>query len=276
MPNISVTTIPLDHMKANYFINLKRFDQAKKLIKSGNNKNPYLGFGDLLLSRIYADENKLDSSLIYATYALNKLPNNGAHIQNFYKVIGENYDLADKIFRNYRINNDPIFWLAYINHSINNPKKNKSDLLKLTQYALNNFNKQIDNFKKLENYLKYGVVPSNYQNVMNEGLSFFNQRNFVQAIDKFIEASKLNKNDYAVFENLGIAYYMNGNYQKAIENIDIVIQQFSPKNGKAEMIKGLILTALGDNLLACDFFSEAIKFGYIDSKKYQKQFCANQ
>ena len=39
------------------------------------------------------------------------------------------------------------------------------------------------------------------------------------------------------------------------------------------MIKGLILIAIGDNILACNFFDEAIKLGYIDSKKYQKQFC---
>ena len=48
IPNISVTTIPLDHMKANYYVNLNRFDEAKRLIKR-DNKNPYLGFGDLLL-----------------------------------------------------------------------------------------------------------------------------------------------------------------------------------------------------------------------------------
>ena len=64
-----------------------------------NDKKLYLGFGDLLLSRIYKKENQLDSSLIYATYAINKLPNNGAHIQNFYTV-GENYGLADEIFKN--------------------------------------------------------------------------------------------------------------------------------------------------------------------------------
>ena len=218
----------------------------------------------------------LDSSLIYATIAINKLPNNGAHIQNFYSVVGENYDLVDEIFSKYSNHNDAVFWLAYINHSVNNPKKSKSELLKLNQYALNNFNKQIDNFKKLEKYLKFGLVPSNYQNVMNEGLSFFNQRNFVKAVEKFLEASKLNGNDYAVFENLGIAYYMNGNYQNALENIDFVIRKFNPKNGKAEMIKGLILIALGDNLLACDFFNESIKFGNIESEKYQKQFCARR
>ena len=42
IPNISVTTIPLDHMKANYYVNLNRFDEAKRLIKRGNNKKSLL------------------------------------------------------------------------------------------------------------------------------------------------------------------------------------------------------------------------------------------
>lgn len=273
IPNISVTTIPLDHMKANYFIAFNNYNKAKSLIKSGNSSNPYLGFGDLLLSRIYFNEKKLDSSLHFALEAINKLPNNGAHIQNFYKVVGENYNLSEKIFEKYSSYNEPVLWLGYINHSINNPKKSKSELLNLTQYALENFNSQIDNFKKLENYLKLGEDPNNFQRIVNEGLSYFNKSDFAKAISKFREASNLNTNDYSVFENLGIAYYMNGNYQEALENINIVIEKFSPNNGKAEMIKGLILVAIGDNILACDFFDEAIKLGNINSEKYQRQFC---
>ena len=169
IPNISVTTIPLDHMKANYFISLNKYNEAKSFIRSGNSKNPFLGFGDLLLSRIYFNEKKLDSSLHYAVEAINKLPNNGAHIQNFYNVVGENYNLCDKIFKKYSSHNEPVFWLGYINHSINNPNKTKSELLNLTQYALDNFNSQIDNFKKLESYLKFGIMPNNYNDLVNEG-----------------------------------------------------------------------------------------------------------
>ena len=32
IPNISVTTIPLDHMKANYYINTNKIEKAKSLI----------------------------------------------------------------------------------------------------------------------------------------------------------------------------------------------------------------------------------------------------
>ena len=55
---------------------------------------------------------------------------------------------------------------------------------------------------------------------------------------------------------------MNGNYQNALENIDFVIRKFNPKNGKAEMIKGLILIALGDNCIACDFLMNQLNLEY--------------
>lgn len=276
LPNISVTTIPLDHMKANYFISSKKYKEAKSLIKSGNDKNPYLGFGDLLLSRIYKDENKLDSALFFATKAIDKLPNNGAHIQNFYDVVGENYELADEIYNKYSTYNDPIFWLAYINYSVNNPNKSKSELLKLTSYALENFNTRVDDFKKLENYLKFGIVPANYQNIVNEALKFFNDGNYNEAINSFEQATRIYDNDYAVFENLSIAYYMKGDYDNAMDNINIVIDKFSPKNGKSEMIKGLILVAIGDNILACEYFRSSLNKGTTQSKKYLNNYCEKQ
>ena len=42
IPNITVTTIPINSIKARYFVQNKKYDKALKLIESGTNANPYL------------------------------------------------------------------------------------------------------------------------------------------------------------------------------------------------------------------------------------------
>ena len=51
-PNISVTTIPLSQMKANYYLKKNELEKAYNLVMKGYNSNPFLGFGDYLLSKI--------------------------------------------------------------------------------------------------------------------------------------------------------------------------------------------------------------------------------
>ena len=42
IPNITVTTIPINSVKARYFVKNKKYDKAIKLIESGTKANPFL------------------------------------------------------------------------------------------------------------------------------------------------------------------------------------------------------------------------------------------
>lgn len=270
-PNISVTTIPLSQMRANYFFQNNQFEEALNLIRNGYNSNPYLGFGDYLLSKIHMKNNR-DSAIYYAKKAIEKLPNNPLHINNFYQTI-ISYEMADEVFDKYSTFDNPYFWLGYINYSINNPKMPKEKLIELNDYALNNFNIEIENFKKIDSFLKAGNNSNFYQQLVKEALENFNNKEFDLAIEKFNQAIELNSNDYSNYENLSIIYYNLKDFGNSLKNINVVLEKFKTSNGKAEMIKGLSLIGLGDNILACEYFKTSINKGMNQAQEFLNIYC---
>lgn len=272
-PNVSVTTIPLSQMKANYFFKQKKFEIAQKLVQEGYNSNPFLGFGDYLLSKIYKQKGVLDSAQYYALKAIEKLPNNPLHINNFYQV-NNSSKIADELFRKYSSFNNPYFWLGYINFSMNNSNISKDKLFELNSYALNNFNREIENFEKIDAFLRLGTNPNNsYQQIVKEALKKIEDKDYNSAIEKFNQAIGLNPSDYSNYENLGIVYYSLKDYTNSIKNINVVLEKFNTNDGKAEMIKGLALIGLGDKILACEYFRSSSKKGMAQSKEFLNNYC---
>jgi Tfp pilus assembly protein PilF len=72
-------------------------------------------------------------------------------------------------------------------------------------------------------------------------LEYFNKQDYKNAAQQFEKALEANPLDYAHFENAATANYMIGNLEKAEEQIDVVINDLNPLNGKCEYIKALIL-----------------------------------
>ena len=55
---------------------------------------------------------------------------------------------------------------------------------------------------------------------------------------------------------------MIGNLEKAEEQIDVVINDLNPLNGKCEYIKALIYIKMGDPIGACPFLATARDSGF--------------
>jgi O-antigen ligase len=53
IPNITVTTIPINSVKARYYVNAKKYDKAMALVEKGTKANPYLFYSELLKSQIF-------------------------------------------------------------------------------------------------------------------------------------------------------------------------------------------------------------------------------
>ena len=61
---------------------------------------------------------------------------------------------------------------------------------------------------------------------------------------------------------------MIGNFDKAISQIDKVINDLNPLNGKCEYIKALIYIKMGDNIGACPTLKTSSDSGFIQNPPY--------
>ena len=119
IPNITVTTIPINSVKARYFFNAKKYDKAIAYIEKGTNANPYLFYSEILKSQIFEEQGKLDSAKYYAKSFFG-LPNNELHstrYMNLLNITGDRKSL-DEAFDLLTKNNNFINWKKLFNNSI--------------------------------------------------------------------------------------------------------------------------------------------------------------
>ena len=113
-------------------------------------------------------------------------------------------------------------------------------------------------------------MPSNFS---NKGLEYFNDSDYYKAAIEFEKAIELNPLDYANYENAATANYITGNLDKALKQINIVINELNPLNGKCEYIKALIFIKLGDPIGACPLLEISSKSGFYQSNQIISQYC---
>ena len=136
-----------------------------------------------------------------------------------------------------------------IANSINSP--NDPVLIERAKKATEIFpnNREI---KNLYNQIAIGTEKLNESiSYSKTGLDYFNKGDYQNAAIEFEKAAEANPLDYAHFENAATANYMIGNLEKAEEQIDVVINDLNPLNGKCEYIKALIYIKMGDPIGAC-------------------------
>ena len=67
--------------------------------------------------------------------------------------------------------------------------------------------------------------------------------------------------------------YMIGNLNQAMIEINKVIDELNPLNGKCEYIKALILIRMDDPLGACPYLETASKSGFSEADPFLNQYC---
>jgi tetratricopeptide (TPR) repeat protein len=107
----------------------------------------------------------------------------------------------------------------------------------------------------------------------NKGLEYFNKADYQNAAVEFEKALKANPLDYAYFENAATSNYMIGNLEKATKQIDVVINDLNPLNGKCEYIKALIYIKMGDPVGACPLLATSRDSGYSQAAATFDQYC---
>ena len=90
------------------------------------------------------------------------------------------------------------------------------------------------------------------------------------AFESAIEANPL---EYANYENAATANYLLGDLQKGLEQINIVVNDLNPLNGKCEFIKALIFIKMGDPVGACPLLETSRDSGHPQAEATLKQYC---
>ena len=276
IPNITVTTIPINSIKARYYFNAKKYDKAIALLEQGTKANPYLYYSEVLKSQIYLAKGQLDSAAVNAKKAFFGLPNNALHASFYITVLNQkrDRDALEEAFELLVYKNDINNWRNYLTvASTLYPPKDKTLTLRAKQAAT--LFPQDQNIQGLYRTIAIGsVAAKEAATFSNEGLVFFNQTDYKNAALNFEKAFELNPLEFSYFENAATANYLIGNLQKALEQINLVINEMNPLNGKCEYIKALIFIKMQDPIGACPLLKTALDSGHAPANETYAQYCS--
>ena len=275
MPNITVTTIPINSIKARYYFNAGKYDKAIELLEQGTKANPYLYYSELLKSQIYMGKGQMDSATVYAKKAFFGLPNNALHASHYIDIINKTRDrkALEEAYELLVSKNDINNWRNYlIIASTLYPPKDKILTAKAKQAAT--LFPQDQNIQGLYRSIAIGPMAANQAATFsNEGLALFNQGDYKNAAINFEKALERNPLEFSYFENAATSNYLLGNIEKALEQINIVITEMNPLNGKSEYIKALIFIKMGDPIGACPLLETSKDSGYSQAIATFDQYC---
>ena len=275
IPNITVTTIPINSVKARYYVNSKKYDKALTLLNSGTSANPYLYYSEILKSQIFQELGQLDSAKVYARKAFFGLPNNDLHSSRYINLINitKDREALDEAYELLVAKNKFINWKNYLIIAKNLYPSGDKLLIERAKLATEIFpnNNEIIGLYRNTVIGQQAVVKS--QMFSTKGLDYFNTQDYFNAALEFEKAAEANPLDYAHFENAATANYMIGNLEKAEEQIDVVINDLNPLNGKCEYIKALIYIKMGDPIGACPFLATSRDSGFSQAEASFDQYC---
>ena len=268
-PNINNTTIPLSNVKANYYIKNKNFETAIELIKKGNKHNPFLGFGDFQLSKIYFEKGRKDSALFYIEKAYKKVSKNPGHASLYQTLLSESddYEKVKEIFSNNKSFRDETIWNNHIYLTITyklrnqeifsiDDKKNISDAI--TFFPENTF------FKAAEPIIVNNSDASFTAVALDQlATNFYKQGEYEKAIENWIIASNLIKYEDSYLLNISLAFCKLKKYDRSLDYLRIVEERkIKGINGFFEFLAGYSYQGKKDFMNACNYLRASNKLGY--------------
>jgi tetratricopeptide (TPR) repeat protein len=275
LPNITVTTIPMKSIKARYYFNAKKYDKALALLNEGIPANPYLFFSENLKAQIFLQQGKIDSAYVNAKKAFFGLPKNALHASIYAQTIQIKRDATEaaKVFEVLSLKSGPVIWKNFLIVLSQLVPSGDPNLIEYSSKAVELFpdDKELFSIKKLA---VVGQQKINEANTISQlGLDLFNRKLYVEAALEFEKALKIDLLEYAHFENAASAFFMAGDYGKALIYSDRVINDFNPKTGKSEYINALTHLNIGGVPKACELLRQAIGYGYTQAQATLDQRC---
>ncbi len=290
IPNLSVMAQPLDAIKARYLIEADKNEEALVYLKKASKANPYFGYAEFLKAGIYAKMDKMDSAYTNARDAFYKRPRAIPRYQTLIAVLAKMKDTlhihqAFTEVRKYR--NEPYAWNLYLMGMLQVKIKGDEKLLRLSDSALQLFPGNGDLIAR-KNEIAYTMGMQNgiqqnrladknkEQSYFTEGVANFNlasslsnQNNFEASNEKnrlaikyFLLAAETNPNNFAYYENAGLAYLNMKNFANALVYLKKALSLKSATDGKTEYFSGIALLNLGKKEEGCTYLQTSLSLGW--------------
>ena len=221
IPNITVTTIPMDAIKARYYFHYKKYDKALGYAQTARKQNPYLMYPELLLSQINLAKGNILKSKTYAKKAFFNLPNNNLHASHYLQLLietgdkirfSETFDALTKrnninLWKNYLVGASKLF-------PPGDPVQMERSLMATKIFSGNNEFMQLHKLisigsKKIQEALEYS----------NVALSYFNNGEHDKAVIEFEKAIKSDPLEFSYRENAATSYYLLNDLNNALDTL---------------------------------------------------------
>tara|TARA_B110000027_G_scaffold9808_1_gene8599 strand:- start:1881 stop:4163 length:2283 start_codon:yes stop_codon:yes gene_type:complete len=275
-PNITNTTIPLKLAKANYFLQNKDYQTAKDLIIQGRRHNSFLGFGDLLMAKIFYETGVKDSALYYIENAYKKIPKNGAHVALYQTLLSEINDKTkeNEVFEKTKILKEKVIWENHFYLVI-------TDSIKLSENSFSQKDKENINeaillfpdspivnaaFLVVTQGKSASYLATEYDLLATE---FYAQKKYRLAIDNWDKAYEIVNAEDSYILNIAMSYCQLKEYNLALETLKLIEKNkiIKSKDGLFEFIAGYSFSGLNKLTLACKYLRQSKKMGYIPASK---------
>ena len=275
VPNVTVTTIPTDAIKARYYFHYKKYDKALEYALKSESANPYLHYGDIIASRVYGLKGQSQKAKEFAKKAFFGMPNNNLHIGEYLKIIVDQKD-TEALEEAYPLltgTNKIMGWKSYLVTKAALTPAGDAIFIKRAEKAQKLFPYE-EQFRQILKTAKIGnATISNAYKISQEAQGKYNEALYNQAAIMYNDAIDLDPYEYSYYENAALCFYAINDLDNALNRINVVVDEMNPLNGKCEYIKGLIYLKLGIIDDACSLFETSVASGFSTAISVQNQYC---
>jgi len=269
-PNISVTTLPLATIKAEYFIQQNKIDDGVRLLKKGMKANPYIGRSEARLSEIHFTSlpNK-DSAVFYAEKAYNSRPLNSNHFLIYLKslAVRKEIEKLDQSFENnFSLlkkanlvdNYLPTAMMFYLSSIYQYRFKNKRKYDSIAKNSLKLFPKH-PRIKLAANFIIYGKdsVQKALEFDKKAGTQFEN-KNYDESFNLYSQSVNFWPNHEYSLQKAGITAYLIENYLDSVFYLEKLLEISNPQDGITELYLHKSYENLNDSLNACKYYNKLL------------------
>jgi len=270
-PNLSSSAIPVKAVLGAYYISHDSLSKGVDLLKKGNLDNPFIGYPDMILARVFEVLGIKDSFNFYTNRAYNKLPNNSAsYLLLSKKLINENKLDSLSYFFN-KISNrisDNNIWQIYLAAMVSADNKfeeyniDSDEVLKNAERAKIFSDDKTVNL--LADYIIYGkdVVTNNIRAFEIAKDTFYANSDY--AIKSMIDIIDQMGENYEFYETLIQMYFEVGDYKMVLITFDEM------KNKSLTKLNGNILEMISISYIYLDDIKSGCELAnLLNNNKYE-------